>query len=194
MEKIQTSSEGNISMPQLKEDKFISSSFLRTTLKSTQIALLGCIGFSVLINLFSQNTAFAQQVIGNGLLVAPIEVKLMGRQRSGVVTVKNMAPERTAYRLSIVSPMDTDEGTDASKWVRFSPRRVVLNPGETQKVRVMVRKPPNAEKGKYIARLLVQAIPPQPKPVKDEKPPENVSVELIIVYGVTVPIRIDHQS
>lgn len=181
-------------MSSLKVFNFILSKFPKKVFKSFQIVFLGCIGFSMLIHVFSQDTAFAQKVIGEGLLVAPIEVNFSGRKRSGVVTIQNQAPERTAYRLSVVSPMETDEGIDASKWIRFSPRRITLNPGETQKVRVLVRKPPDAEKGQYIARLLVRAIPPEPKPVKkDEKPPENVSVSLVIVYGVTVPIRIDHQ-
>ncbi len=181
-------------MSNTKEFLYSSIDFSYKTLKATQIVFLGCIGFSVLINFLSQDTAFAQKVIGDGLLVAPIEVNLGGRNRSGVITVRNQASERTTYRLSVVNPLATDEGTDASDWIRFSPRRVVLNPGETQVVRVLVRKPADAKKGKYIARLLVQAIPPTPKPVKDEKPPENVSVSLVIVYGVTIPIRIDHQS
>jgi P pilus assembly chaperone PapD len=182
-------------MSQLKVFGFILPDFSRKPRKALQILLLGCIGFSMLVNLFFQEPAFAQKVIGEGLLISPTEVKLGGRIRSGLVTFKNQAPERTSYRVSVVGPLDSDEGIDASKWIRFSPRRVTLSPGEIQKVRVLVRMPPDAEKGKYIARLLVQAIPPKPKPVKKgEKPPENVSVEIVIVYGMTVPIRIDNQS
>jgi P pilus assembly chaperone PapD len=186
--------EGIGSMSQVNPFKFQFLNFSQKVLTSFQIIFLGCIGFSMLINSFSHDLAFAQKVIGDGLLVAPIEVNFEGRKRSGVLTVKNQAPERTTYRLSVVSPMETDEGADASKWIRFSPRRITLNPGETQVVRVLVRKPKDALKGKYFARLLVQAIPPEPKPVKDEEPQENVSVNLVIVYGVTIPIRIDHQS
>jgi pili/flagellar assembly PapD-like chaperone len=185
--------KGTLCMSQLKAFSLLLSDFSCKTFKSFQVVLLGCIGFSTMINLFAPETALAQKVIGDGLLVAPIEFKLGGRNRSGVVTVQNQAPERTTYRLSIVSPLKMDEGADASKWIRFSPRRMTLNPGESQVVRVLLRKPLDAEKGKYMARLLVQAIPPEPKPVKAEKPQEIVSVNLVIVYGVTVPIRIDNQ-
>jgi len=181
-------------MSQENLSRFQLSNFIPQALKPFQIIFWGCFGFSMLINTFSHDFAFAQKVIGDGLLVAPIEVNFEGRKRSGVVTVKNQAPERTMYRLSVVSPLETDEGVDASKWIRFSPRRIILNPGETQVVRVLVRKPKDAPKGKYLARLLVQAVPPELKPVKEGEPQENVSVNLVIVYGVTIPIRIDHQS
>lgn len=181
-------------MSQFKAFNFTLPNFSKKSFKSFPFVLLGCIGFSMGINLFFQQTAFAQKVIGDGVLVAPIEVNLGGRVRSGIVTVQNKAPERTAYRVSVVSPLETDEGEDASKWIRFSPRQVTLNPGETQKVRVLVRKPSDAKDGKYLARLLVRAIPPKPKPKKDEEPKDKVSVEIVIVYGVTIPIRIDNQS
>jgi P pilus assembly chaperone PapD len=186
--------EGRLGMSQFKAFKCVLPGFTQKTLKSFQIVFWGCIGFSLLLNSISQGTAFAQKVIGEGLLVAPMEVKLKGYKRSGVVTVQNQAPERTSYRISVIGPLEMDEGKDASKWIRFSPRRVTLNPGEIQKVRVLIKKPRDAENGKYIARLLIQAIPPELKPVKEEEQPDKVSVSLVIVYGVTVPIRIDSQS
>ncbi len=133
------------------------------------------------------------RVVGEGLLIAPTKLNMGGRKRSETITVKNQAAERTTYRLKMVAPLDSDPGGDASAWVRFSPRRITLEPGESQVVRVLVRKPAELETGDYTARLLVQAIPEAAPKREKVKPGQGVGVQLTIVYGVTIPILIDHQ-
>ena len=100
------------------------------------------------------------------------------------------------FRGAYYPVLDIDTGQDAKDWVRFSPRRTTLAPGETQTVRIFVRKPPDLPAGEYTARLLVQAIPPSPKSGnttgKDPNSVEGMSVNLDVVYGVTIPLHIKH--
>ncbi len=154
----------------------------------------GCGGLALMFSLIVAASAFGQsRVVGEGLLIAPSKLEMGGRKRSETITVKNQAAERTTYRLKMVAPLDSDPGRDASEWVRFSPRRISLDPGESQIVRILVRKPTGLKPGDYTARLLVQAIPPATP--KDSQPGagEGVELKLTIVYGVTVPILIDHK-
>ena len=136
----------------------------------------------------------AQKIFGEGLLLSPTKVVFEGRSRSSTTLVLNKGEEIATYRIEMVPLLETDKGPDAKDWVRFSPRRTTLAPGETQTIRIFLRKPPDAAAGEYTARLRVQAIPPPKKKPRrgSEKTPENLAVNLDVVYGVTIPIIIKH--
>lgn len=130
------------------------------------------------------------QSVGKGLLVAPIKLDFVGRVRSGTLKVMNRDARDVDYRVSLTSLIEKDKGTDAREMIRFSPRKIHLGPGEHQTIRVVVRKPENLTPGEYTARLLIQAIPPVRKPT--EEPVKDIQVNLDIVYGVSIPIHIQH--
>lgn len=134
----------------------------------------------------------AQKIYGEGLLLAPTKVVFEGRKRSGTTMILNKGEETTTYRISLVPLLKTDPGEDAQKWIRFSPRRTRLAPGETQTVRIYLRKPANAPAGEYTARLMVQAIPPAPEGKPQESETKDLKVNLDVVYGVSIPIYIKH--
>ncbi len=78
----------------------------------------------------------------------------------------------------------------ADNILRFTPREVVIEPNTTQVVRIQVRKPAKFADGEYRAHLLFRAIPnPQPA-TGDANPPDNdnISIQLQIIYGVSIPI------
>ena len=129
------------------------------------------------------------KTIGKGLLVAPIKLELGGRIRSGTFKILNRDPVMVDYRISFTSLLEKDKGKDAKDWIRFSPRRVRLGPGEHQTIRVVARKPSDLAPGEYTARILIQALPPARK--VDEQT-ENIQINLDIVYGVSIPIIIKH--
>ena len=131
------------------------------------------------------------KAIGKGLLVAPVKLEFEGRIRSGTLKVLNRDPVNVDYRISLVPLLDKDKGKDAQNWVRFSPRRVRLGPGEHQTIRVVARKPADLAPGEYTARILIQAIPPVRSKTSNE-PTDKVQINLDIVYGVTIPIIIKH--
>jgi P pilus assembly chaperone PapD len=129
------------------------------------------------------------QAIGKGLLVAPVKLDFEGRIRSGTFKIMNRDPVNVSYRISFAPLIEKDKGKDAKDWVRFSPRRIKLGPGEHQTVRVVDRKPMDLEPGEYTARLLIQAIPPARK---TEAPSDQIKINLDIVYGISIPINIKH--
>ena len=127
--------------------------------------------------------------VGKGILVAPVKLEFEGRTRSGTFKVLNRDSEVVNYRIKFAPLVEKDKGEDAKNWVRFSPRRITLNPGEHQTIRVVARKPLDLPAGEYTARILIQAIPP----VRDATgPTDKIQVNLDIVYGVSIPIIIKH--
>lgn len=133
------------------------------------------------------------QTIGKGLLVAPVRLDFEGRLRSGTFKILNRDAGPVSYRISFTSLIEKDQGEDAKSWVRFSPRKVTLGPGEHQTVRVVVRKPEELPAGDYTARILIQAIPPtRNKEAADTT--EKIQVNLDIVYGVSIPVHIKHTN
>jgi hypothetical protein len=62
----------------------------------------------------------------------------------------------------------------AESYIRFSPRRTTLKPGETQRVTFLVRRPPEMGDGEFRSHFLVERIPPtidaNSKAAKDEAP------------------------
>ena len=129
------------------------------------------------------------QAVGKGLLVAPVKLEFQGRIRSGTFKIMNRDPVNVRYRISFAPLIEKDKGKDAKNWVRYSPRRINLGPGEHQTVRVVVRKPADLAPGEYTARLLIQAIPPARK---KEQSSDQIKINLDIVYGISIPIVIKH--
>ncbi|HVS64876.1 MAG TPA: fimbria/pilus periplasmic chaperone [Thermoanaerobaculia bacterium] len=135
-----------------------------------------------------------------GLLVAPTRVVFEGRRRSAQLTLVNRGAAPATYRISFIQmKMRPDGGFEtidepvpgappSDSLVRYSPRQVELAPGESQTVRLMVRKPGDLPSGEYRSHLLLRAIPPvdaSPLEARDER---SVGVRLIPVYGVSVPV------
>jgi hypothetical protein len=47
----------------------------------------------------------------------------------------------------------------ADDFIRYSPRRATLNPGETQRVTLLINRPPTMEAGEYRSHFFVQRVP-----------------------------------
>jgi P pilus assembly chaperone PapD len=156
------------------------------SMKST----LGLVLFLSLIPPFLSPALGDTQAIGKGLLVAPVKLEFEGRIRSGTFKIMNRDPVNVNYRISFAPLIEKDKGKNAKDWVRFSPRRIKLGPGEHQTVRVVVRKPMDLDPGEYTARLLIQAIPPARK--KGGESSDQIKINLDIVYGISIPIIIKH--
>ena len=152
----------------------------------------GLLAASVFLGASLASPAFSQtRTIGQGLLVAPIKLDFENRTRSGTVKVLNRGSEEVTYRVSFAPLLEKDKGEDAQGWVRFSPRRLKLAPGEHQTVRIVLRKPADLPTGEYTARLMIKAIPPAPK-AEAEDPTDKIKIKLNILYGVSIPINIKH--
>lgn len=110
--------------------------------------------------------------------VSPAVLYIDARTREGVVTLYNSGtyPEEIDLGFLWGSHVSDEAGVvrlvladsapagspSALSWLRAYPRRLVLAPGESQVVRVIVRPPAGVATGEYWARLVVNAVPQVP--------------------------------
>jgi len=142
--------------------------------------------------------------------VAPPRVVFEGRTRTAEITLVNTGTRAATYRVSFVQlRMDEDgvtkeidkaEGGElfADDLVRFSPRQVTLEPKAAQTVRLQVRKPADLPPGEYRSHLLFRAPPAIATPSADAvgsapaPAAEGMSIQLIPIYGISIPIIVRH--
>ena len=86
---------------------------------------------------------------------------------------------------------ENEPGMYSDDIVRFSPRQVTLQPGQSQTVRLMLRKKRDMQDGEYRSHMLFQSLP-DPATSDINKLADNnstgLTVQLIPVVGITIPI------
>ncbi len=83
----------------------------------------------------------------------------------------------------------------ADELIRFSPKQVTLKAGESQTVKVMLRKPEGLPDGEYRSHLLFQTVPDASFGTDVEAQPKTaggISVQLIPLIGVSIPLIVRH--
>jgi len=137
------------------------------------------------------------------LLVAPTRVVLDGRRGTEVV-LNNVGTEESTYRISLVLRRMSENGklvdvadeevNDKEEAVRsiirYAPRRVTLPPNQPQAIRLAIRGTEALEDGEYRAHMLFRAIPKTRAVTEAKSAEQGLKIELIPVYGVTIPIII----
>lgn len=139
--------------------------------------------------------------VGDGVILTPTRLVLEGRERASEVLVRNGGGRKTTFRISLVEKAMNQDGKledyvkkpgelTAADLVRFTPRQVDLEPGESQIIRVQVRKPENLPDGEYRSHLLVQAVPEakQATPVTGEGAEKSLSFAITQVMGISIPV------
>ncbi len=138
------------------------------------------------------------------LMVAPTRVVLAGAERSTELILVNKSDAQTAYRIDVENrrmrrdgslETATDTRTDelfAADMIRFSPRRVILEPGARQLLRVSVTPPAGLAPGEYRSHLRLMAAPTNAG-VATAAPAEDandgsLSIQLIAVRSITIPV------
>jgi P pilus assembly chaperone PapD len=142
----------------------------------------------------------------SNLLVTPTRVVFESRDRSAQVTLMNQGDETGNFRISFIRQQMTEDGQfvpvkegESGKFsdemIRYSPRQVTLEPGQSQVVRLLVRKKRDLEEGEYRSHMLFQALP-NPKKTNVEKLEDSksnaIKVEILPVVGITIPIIVRH--
>ena len=135
------------------------------------------------------------------LLVAPTRIVLDGR-RGAEVILNNIGSEEATYRISLelrrmsdigrledILPEDANEKEkSALEIIRFAPRRVTLPPNQPQSIRVGLQGTETLPDGEYRAHMLFRAIPKTPDATAEPEPGNGLKINLIPVYGVTIPV------
>lgn len=141
------------------------------------------------------------------LLVAPTGLIFKGRDRAAEVTLVNQSETESTYRLYLQDLRAKPDGSyeevaeseflknSAKNMLRFSPRQVTLRPHETQKIRVMVRKPAELREGEYRTHLFFRVVPPKDVGEFNIEQIENsgkLVVNLVPAFGVSIPVVVQH--
>ena len=140
------------------------------------------------------------------LLISPTRVVFEERTRTATLSLVNAGDENTTYRIGFVQRRMAEDGSFsdiktpragelfADRMIRFSPRQVILKPGQAQVVRLMLRKPPKLADGEYRSHLLFRAIPKaETTSLSRQNANEGaISIQLTPIMGISVPIIVRH--
>ena len=145
--------------------------------------------------------AFAQ----GDLLLSPIRIVFEGSKKSQEINLANVGKDTATYVISVVDyRMRDDGGFDkidtpdagqnfAGPFLRFFPRRVTLAPNEAQVVKLQLIKTNELLPGEYRSHLYFRAVPdetPIGDTLKRKKDTSGISIQLVPVFGITIPVII----
>lgn len=155
------------------------------------------------ILLFSPLTLATPAMAAGDLLIAPTRVILDGRRGTEVI-LNNIGSETATYRISLelrrmndIGRLDdvTIEGASETEKaalavIRYAPRRVTLPPNQPQSIRIGLQEIENLPDGEYRAHMLFRAIPATPTAEEAQDAGNGLKIQLIPIYGITIPIII----
>ncbi|MDL2355483.1 MAG: molecular chaperone, partial [Pseudomonadota bacterium] len=141
------------------------------------------------------------------LMLFPTRLVFDKNQRTAQVDLINNGSEPATYRITLVNqrmgedgqflPVDTSPPAGelfASDMLQYSPRQVTLQPGTSQTVRVMVRKPASLAAGEYRSHLHFEkmAAPRGATSVEAGKEKE-IGIVLTALIGASIPVIVRHE-
>jgi len=139
--------------------------------------------------------------------VTPTRIVFEQRDRSAQVTLVNQGNETGEFRISFIRQnmlesgdfvrVEEDQpGLYSDTLIRYSPRQVTLPPGQSQVIRLMLRKPRDLEDGEYRSHLLFQALPRADssniEKIAEQQASDAIIVELLPIVGVSIPVIVRH--
>lgn len=144
--------------------------------------------------------ACAQRV--GDLMVSPTRLSLDDNARSGSVTVVNRGKQTIRYRINFVDMDMSEDGVlirvkqgganSAAGVLKLSPREFVLEPGGSQRVKILAVVPPATRDGEFRSHLSFEAI----GTAHAASPRPDTNGELRIGFEtkavVTIPVIIGH--
>jgi fimbrial chaperone protein len=134
-----------------------------------------------------------------GLLINPKRIVLEERERAAALDLLNDGTEKARYQIyfeqKVMLPngsiVDLEElnpdATYAKDLIRYSPRRVDIEPGARQTIRIAARRPKDLAEGEYVSHLVFKEIPIQEES-SDKQEDEDLSVTLKPKLKIAIPI------
>lgn len=155
----------------------------------------------VLIAGFSLLTSFNASALGQ-LMVSPTRVVFEGNERTKQISLINNGSEAGRFRITFVRKdmnssgkieviEDDRPGMYSDEMVRFSPRQVTLQPGQSQTVRLMLRKKSGTADGEYRSHMMFQSLPDSTSSdvnVLTSNKPGELSIQMIPIVGIAIPV------
>jgi P pilus assembly chaperone PapD len=146
----------------------------------------------------------SQPIMAQGLdmLVAPTRIIFDSNARSKEIVLVNRGTKTQTYNLTLENKRFSTDGEAktvtealgdekfADEYVRLSAREVTLAAGESQIIRVLLRKPSDLADGEYRSHLVVRGQPDEDNALATGQPAEGVAIKLIPIYGLSLPLII----
>lgn len=142
------------------------------------------------------------------LLVTPTRLTFEARERTEQVTLINTGTETRTYKLEWLEQKQTEglgysimtgDGVEqfniASPYIRFSPRRVRLAPGESQMVKLLLRRKADMNSPEYRSHLKFTALPPAAdNESTDSSDSSGMSIKFNVLTSYTIPVVISNSN
>jgi hypothetical protein len=139
-------------------------------------------------------------------MLYPTRLVFEKNQRTTQVDLINNGTEPATYRISVVNRRMSETGEllaidapregelFANDMVQFSPRQVTLQPGTSQTVRVMIRKPAELASGEYRSHLHFEKLADTTASTSVETgvKPQEIGIVLTALVGASIPVIIRH--
>jgi P pilus assembly chaperone PapD len=144
----------------------------------------------------------AQAWAGAVLLIYPTMIMFEGNERSATITLKNTGDAIGTFETSWSELAMTDEGGlikvdgetpwSIQPYVRYSPRRVTLEPSGSQVIKIALRRDQEAPEGEYYSHFKVLTLNSQDLPGESntETEPEETETAVKITARAAVAIPI----
>jgi hypothetical protein len=178
---------------QRKGDPMMNRFFLKLQKAINLNSLLGIFG---IVCVTISAPAFA-----DGVMVAPTRIILEGGSRSEQMIIVNNSKKPQTYRATFRNMAFTSEGyTEVTEpkdgqlfsdsMIRVSTREIRLKPGQTQVLRILLRKPEDLAPGEYRSHLTLTGLPDVANPLVSEKLNDNLAIRVLPVYSYTFPVMV----
>lgn len=142
------------------------------------------------------------------LMIYPTRIEMENNQRAAQVELINRGQAPESYRITVVDrrmtetgqivPAETAEPDErfASHMLRYSPRQVTLKAGESQTVRISLRKPAGLLNGEYRSHLQFDRLPDVEGSSDIEQTtqsaPGQIAIRLTALVGASIPVIVRH--
>lgn len=137
-------------------------------------------------------------VVEASLLISPTRIAFGDRDRVQRVTLINSSSEVKTYRLEWVEQRVNTQGSYeklspeqaasfpiASKYIRFTPRQVTLQPGQRQTIKLLARRGKDIQNNEYRSHLRFTALPNR---TNNASPVSGVAMKLDLLMSYTIPV------
>lgn len=165
----------------------------------------GILAFLALLAIESVAAQTEGKSILRGVLVAPDRAVFEGRTRTTELYLVNNSNKTHTYVISLANFRFTETGSfvrvpdnesvdhRADTYIRYSPRRVILEPNKQQVVRLQFNKPANLPDGEYRSYIVFQILPDTPPSDAGDssaqnEDPQAIRINLVPVFGLLVPL------
>ena len=157
--------------------------------------------------------ALAQSAGGGDINLSPKRVVFDAAGHAASVYVFNRGTGPATYSISVIDRVMLPDGQilsvddalkdpakaavaatvkSAKDYVVFTPRRVTLNPNESQTIRLRALKPNDLPPGEYRTHLTVTAVPPENAGLTAEQAAQvgskQLAVKIIPIFSISIPL------